>query len=165
MLCLALSLLITRMHIPPETWGPFFWHTIHITALGYPQEPSHAHKKAAKEFYESLNILIPCPICREHYQEHLEKYPITPHLDKRLDLFRWTLLLHNEVNKSLKKPEFTEAQVIEYYSRLGKRGRSPVVTSGDFADADYKAFIRGLGIGIAVSATAGTVFWLMGKSS
>ena len=26
-----------RMKIPPAVWGPLFWHTIHITALGYPQ--------------------------------------------------------------------------------------------------------------------------------
>jgi hypothetical protein len=69
--------------IPPTTWGPFFWHTIHIVALGYATEPSYAQKKAAKEFFESLLFLIPCPICREHYATHLEKYPITPHLDRR----------------------------------------------------------------------------------
>jgi hypothetical protein len=151
------------MHIPPEAWGPFFWHTIHIIALGYPMEPSHAHKKAAKEFYESLKILIPCPICKEHYIAHLEKYPLTPHLDRRTDLFRWTVLLHNEVNKALGKRPFTETQAIQYYSRLGARGRSPVITPEDFLEADYKAFLQGLGIGIAATVTLGGVFWLLEK--
>ena len=151
------------MHIPPEAWGPFFWHTIHIIALGYPMEPSHAHKKAAKEFYESLKILIPCPICKEHYIAHLEKYPLTPHLDRRTDLFRWTVLLHNEVNKALGKRIFTETQAIQYYSRLGARGRSPVITPEDFLEADYKAFLQGLGIGIAATVTLGGVFWLLEK--
>ena len=152
------------MHLPPDTWGPFFWHTIHIVALGYPAEPSHAHKKAAKEFYESLRILIPCPICKDHYNEHLEKYPLTPHLDRRTDLFRWTILLHNEVNKVLGKPIFTETQVIQYYTRLGKSARSPVITSGDYVEADYKAFLQGLGIGIAITATLGGAFWIMEKN-
>jgi hypothetical protein len=151
------------MHIPPEAWGPFFWHTIHIIALGYPMEPSHAHKKSAKEFYESLKILIPCPICKEHYIAHLEKYPLTPHLDRRTDLFRWTVLLHNEVNKALGKRPFTETQAIQYYSRLGARGRSPVITPDDFLEADYKAFLQGLGIGIAATVTLGGVFWLLEK--
>jgi hypothetical protein len=164
LLCLALSLLDTRMiHLPPEIWGPFFWHTIHITALGYPQEPSHAHKKAAKEFFESLKILIPCPICKDHYAQHLEKYPITPHLDKRSDLFRWTLLLHNEVNKTLNKPSFTEAQVIDHYSRLGKLGRSPIFTNNDFAEADSKALVRGIGIGIVVAGVASGVLWTVSR--
>jgi len=154
-----------EMHIPPEAWGPFFWHTIHIVALGYPSEPSHAHKKAAKEFYESLKILIPCPICKDHYVEHLEKYPLTPHLDRRSDLFRWTILLHNEVNKTLDKPPFTETQVIDYYKRLGERQRSPVITSADFAETDMRSFTKGLGVGIAVTAAAGIVYWLMDKST
>jgi hypothetical protein len=152
------------MHIPPETWGPFFWHTIHIVALGYPMKPSHAHKKAARDFFESMRLLIPCPICKDHYNTHIEKYPITPHLDNRTDLFRWTILLHNEVNKILKKPEFTETQAIQYYSRLGQRGRSPVYTPNDFLEADYAAFLRGLGIGIGITLAVGGTFWLMEKS-
>jgi hypothetical protein len=150
------------MHIPPEAWGPFFWHTIHIVALGYPVEPSHAYKKAAKEFYESLKILIPCPICKEHYIMHLEKYPITPHLDRKSDLFRWTILLHNEVNKILGKPVFTEAQVLEYYGRLGHRGRSPVWKHDDFVEADYKFFLKGLGVGALVTGSAIGLFWYLG---
>ena len=152
------------MHLPPDVWGPFFWHTIHITALGYPVDPSHAQKKAAKEFFESLKLLIPCPICKEHYLTHLEKYPITPHLDRRSDLFRWTILLHNEVNAALNKPPFTETQVIQYYTRLGERARSPVISSEDFAEADYKAFLRGLGIGIGLTIALGGAYWLVEKT-
>lgn len=149
------------MHIPPETWGPFFWHTIHIVALGYSTNPSYNEKKSAKEFFESLRFLIPCPVCRDHYNAHLEKYPLTPHLDKRSDLFKWTILLHNEVNKTLGKRIFTEAEVLRYYTRLGARGRSPVWTSDDFVEADTKSFLQGLGIGITVTAiTAGVFLYL-----
>ena len=149
------------MHIPPEVWGPFFWYTIHITALGYPTQPSYAHKKAAKEFYESLKFLLPCPICKEHYITHLEKYPITPHLDRRSDLFRWTLLLHNEVNKSLQKEEMTESQVLKNLARLGSAGRSPVWTPDDFAEADWAARIQGIAIGATITAVAvGTLYYM-----
>jgi Erv1 / Alr family len=143
------------MHIPPETWGPFFWHTIHIVALGYPTNPSHAHKKAAREFFEALVHLIPCPICREHYTKHISTHPIGPHLDRRSDLFRWTLLLHNEVNKTLGKPPFTEAEVLRHYTRLGAdgaAGRSPIRTPDDYAAADWTARIQG---GVAGAALAG----------
>jgi len=163
-LCLALFAAKTRMHIPPEVWGPFFWNTIHIAALAYPTEPAHAHKKAAKEFFEGLRYLIPCPVCREHYAVHLEKYPLTPHLDRRTDLFRWTLLLHNEVNKTLNKPTFTEAQALQYFTRLGQRARSPIVTSDDFVENDYKSFAKGLGVGIVLTGLVGGVFWLVEKS-
>ena len=112
------------LQFPPEVWGPFFWHTIHIVALGYSVEPTYSEKRAAKEFYESLQFLIPCPVCREHYKEHLAKFPITPHLDRRKDLFRWTVVLHNAVNTTLQKPTITEQEALAYYVRLGSRERA-----------------------------------------
>ena len=59
------------MQFSPNVWGPFFWHTIHIAALGYPKEPSYTEKKAAKEFFESLQFMLPCGVCREHYAKHM----------------------------------------------------------------------------------------------
>ena len=143
------------MHVPPEVWGPFFWHTIHIAALGYPQQPSYSDKKAAKEFFESLQYLIPCPICKQHYVSHLAKIPVGPSLDDRKDLFRWTIDLHNDVNEMLGKRKYTETEVIQYYTRLGKRGRSPVVTAQDFMEADQQAMLKGAAAGIAVMAVIG----------
>jgi len=147
------------MKIPPEVWGPFFWHTIHISALGYSNKPTYAQKKAAKEFYESLGVMIPCPICREHFVKHLELYPLTPHLDSREDLFKWMVTLHNAVNKSLKKPEFSEYDAIQFYRRLGARGKNPTITHIDFEEIDYRSFAQGLGVGVAsVAAFAGVVY-------
>jgi len=147
------------MHIPPEVWGPFFWHTIHIVALGYPQTPEYSDKKAAKEFYESLQNLIPCPICRQHYVSHLTKLPIGPSLDNRKDLFRWTVDLHNDVNEMLGKRKYTETEVIQYYNRLGARGRSPVITSQDFMEADQQAMLKGVVAGVGVSVVLGAILY------
>ena len=151
------------MNFPPDVWGPFFWHTIHIVAFGYPQKPTYAQKKAAKEFYESLSVLIPCPICREHYVQHLEKLPLTPHLDSRKDLFKWTVVLHNEVNTMLKKPTWTEQEVIAYYKRLGARGKSPVISHTNFEEADWRAYLRGIGIGAGGVLTLGGILYLASK--
>jgi hypothetical protein len=153
------------MHLPPAAWGPFFWHTIHIVALGYPSKPSYGDKKAAKEFYESLKFLIPCPICREHYAQHLHESPLTPHLDRREDLFRWTVDLHNRVNEKLGKRRFSEQEAIAYYTRLGNRGRSPVWTPDDFAEADLRAIIRGIGIGVGLTAAIGATVWWVSKEN
>ena len=149
------------MKIPPEVWGPFFWHTIHITALGYSNKPTYAQKKAAKEFFTSLTVLIPCPVCREHYAKHVETYPITPHLDSRDDLFKWTVVLHNAVNKDLGKPEFSENDSIAFYRRLGERGKSPVISHFDFEEVDTRSFARGLGAGIGGMAVLAGVVYLV----
>ena len=147
------------MHIPPEVWGPFFWHTIHIVALGYPQNPEYSDKKAAKEFFESMQNLIPCPICRKHYVSHMAKLPITTALDNRKDLFRWTIDLHNDVNEMLGKRKYTETEIIQYYTRLGARGRSPVITAQDFMEADQQAMLKGAVVGVGVSVILGAVLY------
>jgi hypothetical protein len=151
------------MHIPPETWGPFFWHTIHIVALGYPTNPSYTDKRAAKEFYESLQHMLPCGVCREHYAKHLVANPISTFLDRRVDLFRWTIQIHNEVNKSLNKPQWTEQEVMAYYARLGKRERSPVWTKEDMKEVDLASFVRGFVVGTIGIGLVGGGAWLLNK--
>jgi hypothetical protein len=136
---------------------------MHIIALGYPSNPTYTDKKAAKEFYESLQFLIPCPICREHYSKYLQEQAISPFLDRRQDLFRWTVDIHNKVNQSLKKPRVSEQEAIAFYGRLGNRGRSPVLTPDDFAEADLKAIIQGFALGIGVAGAAFASFWWISK--
>lgn len=151
------------MNFPPSVWGPFFWHTIHIVALGYPKNPTYTDKKCAKEFYESLAFLLPCAVCREHYKEHLSKNPLTPFLDSRSDLLKWTIIIHNAVNKMLGKPEWTEPEVISYYERLGRRNRSPVWTKEDMKEVDYHSFVKGFITGTAILGTVGGGLYLFTK--
>jgi len=148
-----------RMRLPPSVWGPFFWHTMHITALSYPEKPTYAHKRAAKDFFESLAHLIPCPKCREHYSTHLQKFPISPHLDRREDLFRWTVNVHNAVNKALDKPPVSEKESIMFYSRIGTRGTSPVINQADLDETDMRSMVKGGIIGGGVVFFAGALLW------
>ncbi len=150
------------MQFPPTVWGPFFWHTIHIVALGYPKNPSYADKKSAKEFYESLAFLLPCSVCKEHYKTHLKNNPITPYLDSRADLMKWTILVHNSVNKMLNKPEWSMEEIIAYYERLGRRDRSPVWTKEDMNEVDYRSFVRGfITSGFLFSAIGAGFYYMM----
>ena len=155
---------IDQMKLSPNIWGPVFWHTIHITALGYPNDPSYTQKRAAKEFYESLAHLIPCPVCREHYKQHLEKMPLSPHLDRRADLFRWTVELHNQVNKSLGKPRVSETESILYYKRLGIRDKTIIITQDHLDEVDLRSMLRGAAIGGGIIFTAGALLWYTTRS-
>lgn len=151
------------MRISPNCWGPIFWSTIHIAALAYSQKPSYGEKKAAKEFYEALQFMLPCPMCREHLKNHLIKYPITPHLDRREDLFKWTVMLHNEVNKSLNKPIFTEVEALLYIKRLGARESSPMITSGMLEELDLRSMIKGGFVGGGLVFTVGLAIYYFSK--
>lgn len=152
--------------IPPTTWGPFFWHTMHLVALGYPNKPSYAEKRAAKEFYESLTHLIPCPTCKLHYADNLKEIPVSPSLDTKKDLFRWTVKMHNMVNKQLGKPEIQELDAIAFYHKLGALGRSPVWTPQDIQAYEFASAAK-LGLAALGGAVlAGAVYyWVTEKSS
>jgi hypothetical protein len=151
------------MQFPPSVWGPFFWHTIHIVALGYPKNPTYTDKKCAKEFYESLAFLLPCSVCREHYKEYLQAKPISTFLDSRTDLIKWTIQNHNNVNKMLGKPEWTLEEVLSYYEKVGARNRSPVWTKEDMKEVDYASFVKGFLTGSVILSIVGGVIYVVNK--
>jgi hypothetical protein len=90
---------------------------------------------------------------------HLAKTPISASLDSRTDLFRWTVDLHNEVNVLLGKRKYTETEVIQFYTRLGARGKTPVISADDFMEADNQAMLKGVAAGLAVAGIIGGVIW------
>ena len=149
--------------IPPSTWGPFFWHTMHLVALGYPSKPTYAEKRAAKEFFESFTHLIPCPTCKMHYAEHLKNNPLTPSLDTRHDLFQWTIRIHNLVNKDLGKPEYVDTDAIAFYHRLGELGRSPVWTPEDIQSIYFEAMLKYGGTALLTAAVVGGAVYYFKK--
>lgn len=130
--------------LPPTVWGPIFWNTIHIVALGYSPTPTEEEKRAAKQFYESLQYLIPCPICRVHYKANLAEMPVDPALGNRSDLIEWTWRMHNKVNVQLDKPEITLDQFLDHISSL----KSPSRSSGGITWGPVVgALLLGAGVG------------------
>ncbi len=89
--------------VGPAVWGPCFWTTMHIVSLGVSATPSAEEKEGIRKFYESLQVVIPCPHCRSHYKEALVARPIR--LETRDDLVEWVYDIHNYINVQLGKPE------------------------------------------------------------
>ena len=112
----------TNISMPPSVWGPIFWNAIHIATLGYPPNPSAADKDGMRKFFESLKTVIPCPICREHYKQHLAESPVEPALESKGQLVHWAWNLHNQVNDMLGKPTITVDQFLENMVALGSKG-------------------------------------------
>ena len=84
------------MGVSPKYWGKEGWKFIHWVALTYPTKPTEDDKKNYKTFFESLQDVLPCPICAVHFKQNMNKYPIR--LDNNMELFNWTVDMHNEVN-------------------------------------------------------------------
>ena len=101
-----------------KIWGPYFWFTLHTVTLGYPTYPNYVNKRNYHDFFVSLQNVLPCKKCQEHYKEHLKQNPITAHLDNKESLVKWCFNLHNKVNLSLNKPVFTYPEFIEKYREI-----------------------------------------------
>ena len=97
-------------------WGPCFWRTIHAFAASY--RPTPEVKAAFKQFVYSLTGIMPCKACREHYIHNLRQIPLTEeYLKDAHNLFLWSYLLHDLVNKQLGKvsPPFEDVKA-QYFN-------------------------------------------------
>jgi hypothetical protein len=129
--------------MPPDVWGPIFWHTMHIVSLAYPVQPTEADKAGARAFFESLTTVLPCPICREHYAAKIKETP--PAVDSKGELIYWVWDIHNQVNTMLNKPTITIDQFLEHMRALG---------SSSSASTTWTPTVIGVGAGIVVGAAA-----------
>ena len=63
--------------------------------------------------YLQRTKLYPCEICREHFKNMIEKYPIK-HANRN-DLVYYFCMLHNEVNERLNKPYFDCKKAFDFW--------------------------------------------------
>ena len=98
-----------------DIWGPKLWFIIHTIALNFSDNPTYNEIRNIELFFNSLKFNIPCEKCRIHYTERLDKNPIINHLKNSETLFKYTIDLHNEVNKSLGKRIYSYDEVLEIY--------------------------------------------------
>lgn len=89
----------------PTAWGLYGWGFIHNVALGYPKEQTYMIKENYRQFFHLIGDVIPCKSCSTHYKKMIADYP--PDLTDRDALFKWTVDIHNNVNKRLGKSEIS----------------------------------------------------------
>lgn len=138
----------------PAVWGPIFWTTMHIVTIGYPSFPTEEEKKGAVDFFESLQTMIPCPICKEHYKANLQKSPVRDAVDDKQKLIRWLFNMHNTINTQLGKSEISWREFI--YSIVGL-SVLPKFSFSEAAAAQQASFfntqsllylVAGIGLGV-----------------
>jgi len=89
---------------------------MHFVALGFPDRPDETTRKQYREFFESFQHVLPCQSCATHYQENLQRVPISEHLKDRETLLRWTFDLHNDVNKRMGKSVLSYDEALKLYT-------------------------------------------------
>jgi len=88
----------------PKIWGPQLWHSLHCITFTYSLSPTEEEKRQFRNFFESLQFVIPCCICKTHFQQHISEgeFKLTDEVFRdRLSLTRWLYNLHCKVNKEL----------------------------------------------------------------
>ena len=106
------------MNLNPKVWGPHGWFFIDSIVLSLPNKLSYEQKNIYKNFFTSLQDILPCEGCREHYKQNLIKYPLTDVvLSKKENMIKWILNVHNNVRRDAKKIPISVNQYFEYYNK------------------------------------------------
>jgi hypothetical protein len=81
--------------VNPKKWGPSAWALLHLISFN-----KNISLCKARAFILALREVLPCPACRNHFEEHVKEMPF-PRRASRLGI--WMYDLHERVNASLGK--------------------------------------------------------------
>lgn len=103
------------MSLDPKIWGPQYWFVLHTIALTYPETPNDVIKKKFYDFYQNLPLFLPVEEIGNNFSKFLDKYPVTPYLESRQSLVRWTHFIHNKINAALNLPNINLEEALSAY--------------------------------------------------
>ena len=55
----------------PNIWGPNMWFSLHSNTFAYPFKPTEEQAEKMAIFFNNLEYVIPCKICRINYRTRL----------------------------------------------------------------------------------------------
>ena len=142
-------------YLDPKIWGPHYWFFIHTVAMTYPIRPNAVTKKKYYEFIQNLPLFIPVESLSGEFSKLIDKYPVTPYLDNRESLIRWTHFIHNKINQKLEKPQIS---LSEFYIKYYEEYKSQNVKMIEY----YKMREKAIYCGIIVTI-AGGIYYLYDK--
>ena len=108
----------------PKIWGPHAWQFLHSITLSYPDNPTIEDKNNYAQFFNSIQNILPCQNCKDHYTQNLQEFPVEQHLDNKESLFRWLVDIHNLVNVKNNKREYSYDEVTELYEKMYDKSKN-----------------------------------------
>jgi hypothetical protein len=142
-------------YLDPKIWGPHYWFFIHTVAMTYPIRPNAVTKKKYYEFIQNLPLFIPVESISGEFSKLIDKYPVTPYLDNRESLIRWTHFIHNKINQKLEKPQIS---LSEFYIKYYEEYKSQNVKMVEYYKMREKAIYCGI-----IVIIAGGIYYLYDK--
>lgn len=93
-------------------WQPVTWTIFHLIANNY----NDLYREHYINFFESFRTIIPCRICRNHYNQNIDNSENNIEQNVNSDhIFNWTVKLHNNVNKMHHKRVWSYDEAKNYY--------------------------------------------------
>lgn len=86
-----------------KNWAPKMWDTMYAVAFTSPVDPTPQQREKFRKWFELIATVIPCDKCKVHFEEVMRKHPVDTR--SRASLSKWLVKAHNEVNRSLGKPD------------------------------------------------------------
>lgn len=108
----------------PTIWGPPMWFVMHSITFNYPEKPTAVERRIHRDFFHNIAHVLPCSVCRNHFEHVLREYPIEPHLDTRASLVQWLVDVHNIANERDGKPRLPIDVVLSQYMRVYAEGKT-----------------------------------------
>lgn len=95
----------TFSSVDPKLWGRPFWEFLDCIVATFPKDnPSIEHRNAVYDVLQSLRILLPCPTCRKHYCDFLQRHqPLEQVLLSRRSFIEFYYNLKKDVSERVKK--------------------------------------------------------------
>ncbi len=108
--------------LDPAVWGPHYWFVLFSMAVTYPERPNDVTIKKYYDFIQNLPLFLPNHQMGNAFSELLDKYPVSPYLDKRESFIKWVHFLHNQINLRLNRDEVSLHDAVNaYYSNYKPR--------------------------------------------
>jgi hypothetical protein len=146
---------MSSVYLDPKIWGPHYWFFIHTVAMTYPIRPNAITKKKYYEFIQNIPLFIPVENMSGEFSKLLDKYPVTPYLDNRESLIRWTHFIHNKINQKLEKPQIS---LNEFYVKYYEEYKSQNVKMVEYYKLREKFIFCGV-----ITTIVGSIYYLYDK--
>lgn len=97
-------------------WGPGAWNTLHVFAHSAPTKLGQDEMQQFAWFLRAFAEYLPCPRCRTHFKDFLDRRMTEHALRTRSSIVRLLNDAHNEVNARTGKKIYTLNEHYEVYS-------------------------------------------------
>ena len=103
-----------------KAWGQCFWYFYHRVAYDFDEKKASENEKYKNGhlvLYNNFEKILPCQKCRNHYRTLKNNRPVEKFINTQKELFEWSVVNHNRVNKRLKKKQISVEKATEIYSK------------------------------------------------